>query len=76
MTVLAPHSRDHAALDELSAHLTDGTTSLARDTRNFAARMERLHVAVERALAAARQPESCTAGAVVVASAGRVSPPG
>lgn len=76
MTVLAHHSRDHAALDELSAHLADGTIGLARDTRNFAERMNRLHGAVERALAAARQPESSPAGAVVVASAGRVSPPG
>jgi hypothetical protein len=76
MSVLAPHSRDHAALDELSARLTDDVSVLGRDTRNFAARMRRLNAAVERALAAAQQPESCTAGRVVVASAGRVSPPG
>jgi hypothetical protein len=39
MSVLAPHSRDHAALDELSARLTDDVSVLGRDTRNFAARM-------------------------------------
>jgi hypothetical protein len=75
MTVLPLPSRDTGDLAEVSARLTAGTAGLARDTRNFARRMARLHTAVERRLAAAQTPMPRAAAGTAVGADG-ASPAG